>query len=312
VPIGAVAVLAAAAMVPLAREVMTGPLGTQRGFDALALPYTALAFIGGFGIGPPVAALHWSRTFGVLLPHALEIGAAAAVGMALAVLVVRSVPGAPRAWTVYLAAWLLVPALSLALRSAVSGTAHNVRYVLGSLPAFVLLAAFALRRHERGVAGVVVALWLGLGALSVYRDRVDPRYAREDVRAAGAYLRTHVNPGDRIVVTTEYQRRTLRHYLRSEREIEKLPVLLVETTADVRTAMTPWLHGGRRTWVVFTREWDEDPFHHLRNALDAEPLAGRAAAFEGVTIRLLEPLVYGICLSPDAAPAGERRYASEP
>jgi hypothetical protein len=200
---------------------------------------------------------------------------------------------------VYLVAWLVLPVAMLAVRSATSGTSHNVRYVLGSLPAFVLLVAFALRRHEGVAAAGAFALWLVLGGTSIYRDRFDPRYRREEMREAAAYLRERVRRDDRIVVTTAYQRLTLRHYLRSRRYIEKLPVRRVERPVDAMTAIVPWTHGGRRTWVVLTREWDEDPSHHLRDAIEAQPHAAAAATFPGVAIYRVEPLAYGTCLAAE-------------
>jgi hypothetical protein len=175
----------------------------------------------------------------------------------------------------------------LVTQSGVSGTPQNVRYVLASLPAFVLLIADVLRRSERVIAAGVLVVVVLLSSVSLYRQYADTRYHREDVRSAAAFLKNAVGPYDRLVVTGADQRLPLHYYLGPARIIEKLPMLVVHDDEEAATVLALWLD--RRTWVVFSREWGEDPGHALRDAILRRNPNALAARFTGVDIYRLEP-----------------------
>jgi mannosyltransferase len=263
-PLALIACAGLALVAPLARELLTGSIGAERGFSALGIPYAAFTFLVGFGIGPTLTELHWSRHLSVLRPYAGEIAIAGATLACLGILIVRSLRSSGR-WGAYTLLWLVVPPLMLALRSSLAGTSQNVRYVIGSLPAFVLLSGYALRHARQPVATTVFCMVAALSALSIYRDRVDARYQREDVRSAAAFLRREAQAGDRIVVSGVDQRLTLSYYLGRRRKIEKLPVLSVTSEADAAACLEHWR--GRPTWVVFSRDWEEDPSYYLHRAI---------------------------------------------
>jgi 4-amino-4-deoxy-L-arabinose transferase-like glycosyltransferase len=285
-PLIAVTIGGMCAIVPWVSEFATGPLGSHRGFTPYGLPYTAFSFLVGFGIGPTLTDLHWLPALTVLRPHALEIAATLGTLAFLGVLVLRNL-GSPRIWNVYVMLWLVLPPLLLVTQSGISGTPQNVRYVLASLPAFVLLIADVLRRSERVIAAGVLVVVVLLSSVSLYRQYADTRYHREDVRSAAAFLKNAVGPYDRLVVTGADQRLPLHYYLGPARIIEKLPMLVVHDDEEAATVLALWLD--RRTWVVFSREWGEDPGHALRDAILRRNPNALAARFTGVDIYRLEP-----------------------
>ena len=282
-----------AAMVPLARELAGGPLGTIRGFTIVALPYTAFTFVTGFGVGPTLSELHWSPTLATFQPYAFEVGIAGlAVSLAL-FLAARSASSAGR-WGAYAVLWLIVPALLLLVRSGLTGTAYNVRYVLASLPAFLLLVAYGLRQERGAVAVVTLVLVAGVSVLSISRDRSSPRYQREQMREAAAFLMTEAANEDRVVVAARVERRTLAYYLRRASggrlplELEALPVRAVDDETEAREVLDRLSAEPRATWLVFSREWLEDPNGELRRVIHERCPEALAAELAGVTIFRLD------------------------
>jgi hypothetical protein len=149
-----------------------------------------------------------------------------------------------------------------------------------------------LSRARPWIAVSVMALVVALSGLSLARDHYDVRYQREDMRAAAHFVVTHSVPEDRIVVAAEEQRLTLRYYLEHEmrrgRIIEKLPLAVVNTSEDALRSIDGWRSDGRRTWVVLSREWGEDPGHILRTALLALGPNARQAEFPGADVFVVD------------------------
>ena len=286
IPLAIVALGGAIVLMPLARELLRGPIGAERGFSPMGIPYTAFTFLTGFGIGPTITELHWSQALSVMRPYGVEIVATVCVFVVLAVVACKALGHAKR-WNAYVLLWLCVPPLLLATRSSVSGTSQNVRYVISSLPAFVLLVAHGLRHERRAVAVAAWALIVVLSAISLDREYFDVRYQREDVRAAAAFLKERVRPEDRIVIAAAEQKLTLGYYMEQSHALEKLPVRVVRTPVEADAALRHW--AGRRTWVVLTREWGEDPQHYLRNEIATRDPDALAASFPGVQVYRLEP-----------------------
>ena len=240
----------------------------------------------GFGPGPTITEIHWSRSFETIRPYAFEIGVAALTLLALFIIVVRELQRSRR-WNLYMLLWLCVPPLLLATRSRTSGTSQNVRYVIASLPAFILLVAHGIRHQPRAVAVMACTMVAAVSAVSLERQFFDPRYQREDVRTAALFLRAHTDIADRIVIAAPEQELTLAYYLAQDREIEKLPVRIVRSNVEADLSLAQW--SGRRTWVVLTREWGDDPSHYLRRRMiERQPYAMRAQ-LPGVDVFELQP-----------------------
>ena len=117
--------------------------------------------------------------------------------------------------------WLLVPAVVAALESAVGQSIFQARYLLVSLPAVSLLAAWTLAdrplsrslpRAARPVLLVTVAALIALRAL-----QVAPAYgvSSEDWRGATSHVLARSLPGDCIAFYPLDNRQAFRYYLAS-------------------------------------------------------------------------------------------------
>jgi hypothetical protein len=149
------------------------------------------------------------------------------------------------------------------------------------------LVSHGIRHQPRAIAASACAAIVAISALSLNRQLFDTRYQREDVRAAAQFLTGHAADGDRIVVSAAEQKLTLGYYLGRDRKIEKLPVRIVRSTNEAEKALGQW--AGQRTWVVLTREWGEDPKHHLSDTILARRPDALRAEFPGVRVFEIEP-----------------------
>jgi 4-amino-4-deoxy-L-arabinose transferase-like glycosyltransferase len=257
-------------------------IGSFRGFTWLAVPYTAVVFVAGFGIGPSVEELHRNTTLAALAPYWPEVAAVAAIGLPLVFSGVRALKEAGP-WGQYLLLWLVTPVVLGIGAARVTGAAFNVRYVIGSLPAFELLLARGLARQGRVWATVSVCALVAVSAVSIGRDRFDPRRAREDLRAAGRYLQAVAAPADAIVVSATDVSFALPHYYHGNVRIDRIPAAALVSASDATAELRRLGDGGHITWLVLSRDWQDDPRGFLDHELAAERLVP-AARFAGVRI----------------------------
>ncbi len=121
---------------------------------------------------------------------------AAVVGGAVVALAVLAVDRRPAA--VLLTAWALVPPLALFLIAQVQSV-FWARYLLFTLPAWVLLAARTLGRLSLRRAATVLAVVAALGFASQLGIRVPAGHSHA-TSAAGAIIAANERPGDGLVV----------------------------------------------------------------------------------------------------------------
>jgi len=238
-----------------------------RAFQPAAIPYTAFVFLAGFAIGPSTAELHAATRAAAVAAHAAEIGVVVAVGLALTAAAVRGVARAGR-WRLYLLLWLFVPPLLVFTAAWSTGIAYNVRLVLVSLPAFVLFVALGIASLPRVAAALALAAVVGISAVSIARDRVDPRYVREDVRDAAAYLVREAGPGQRVVVVAGYVEEVLGWYAPGTLTFTRLDGLPVGAPAEAESLVRR-LSAAGPVWCVLARSWDQDDNGLFAAALDA-------------------------------------------
>src|SRR5579871_2058140 len=164
----------------------------------MSLPYTALAFVGGFSVGPPLRVLHPASRAGTGAWAALHPYLPVTLGvLALGALIVTT-PFARRLeredrWLLLL---MVVPGLGPLAASAVL-VGYRVRYALPALPFVLLWAASGLgsrvpRLATAGLAALVVVEAWGLVQMNA------PAYEREDARSAAAWV--EARPAPRAVV----------------------------------------------------------------------------------------------------------------
>jgi hypothetical protein len=171
------------------------PLRGPTTLHVLAVPYTAFAFAAGYSLGPTLAELRSAPSSAVAPRHwpALVL---VVVGFG-----VPFVLGLARRWRD--CGLLIVPALVVigftVWLAATNMKPYNVRYLSVTLPAFLLLVALGfaeLRQRWRwlaAAAALVASVWSCANYLFV------PRYGRDDVRGAVAYVASRARPEDAVL-----------------------------------------------------------------------------------------------------------------
>lgn len=150
---------------------------------------------------PQVSLLRLAETAEFLFGGAVLAGAVLALA-----LVAMSMRGP----TLVATTWAVVPAVGL-LVAAYFTPLWLPRYLLFTLPAWVLLGALTLRRHTvlRGVGAVLAIALLGL---PLQLDLRGPSGHSQGTRDVAAIMHTHVQPGDVVVYgpTRDGDQRTAR------------------------------------------------------------------------------------------------------
>jgi len=275
-----------AILFPVIKEaIIYWPLGPVREFKLFSLPYTALTFVSGFGIGPPLEELHRNPDFSVVSGYWPEVLSVIIAGLAV---------GAAGLWALckekdpdlrlYVILWLIIPPAAAILISWITGAGYNVRYSIASLPAFILLVGLGLARVGRVFSVMGLALLVIISFTSIARDRFNPRYAREDLRTASRYLETAVEKQDRIFAGTKYIHPVLYHYYKGSHRIESLPIRSIKTSENAHTILKILSNNRERTWLVLCRDWEEDPDGLLTRELAKNEKAELAVEVPGVKI----------------------------
>ncbi len=288
---GILVVLGVAALPVVGREAI-GFVGHWRSFEWLSIPYTAFTFLGGFGLGPPVELLHRERGLATIATYWRDLAAVSVLGIAVAWAAIRALPSLG-AWGVYLVVWLLVPMVVVFGGAWVKNGAFNVRYLLSTLPAVVLLQASGIVRAPRWFGMTCLAAFIALAAVSIRHDRFDPRYVREDLRGAARYLREHASGERPVTVSAQYVIAGLRHY-QDRLRLEPLPSRPLRSPEDAETLLGALEASGG--WLVLSREWEDDPGGYLPRAIAAHAGDASVVRFPGIRIFRFRP--------PDAASAG--------
>jgi mannosyltransferase len=277
---GGLLVLAVCAL-PLLGQEAVGFVGHQRRFEWLAVPYTAYTFVGGFGLGPPVELLHRARDIArITATYWPDVVAVAVVGGAVVWAATRALPSLGE-WGTFLVLWLLVPAVVIFAGAWLKDGAYNVRYLFAAFPAFVMLVAAGIARAPRWYGLGCLAALVAVAAVSIGHDRFDSRYTREDLRAAARYLREHATGSDvPVAVSAHYVIEGLAHY-DGPPHMEPLSIHPVQSPADAEAVLATLSAPG--SWLVLSRDWEDDPAGYLNQALAKRPGA-EAARFPGVRI----------------------------
>jgi mannosyltransferase len=162
--------------------------GTPRAATLMELPYTFFAYTAGFTVGPTLRQLHALPGVFSLVADYPSIVVFFAVFLPVFALGIHRVTLDPPA-SALLLPWLFAPPILAFLIGVLSNVTYQVRYTFASLPAFVLILALgALSLKPRIVRAGVIALILLCAGYSVANFYWNPRYDREDVRAAVAYI----------------------------------------------------------------------------------------------------------------------------
>jgi len=170
------------------------------------------------------------------------------------------------------------------------------RFFIGSLPAFLLLAAAGLARLPRSAGWAAGLALAGLGLWGVARFRSDPLFVKEGWRGAAAHIEAHERIGDALAVRQFQYVVPFRYYYGGV--LEPVAVTLNRQTMSLEDIAS----GHERLWLLFrgrheglhSLAWSE-PFVLERG--ETEPMlrawisdqsAVEIVTFPGVTVMLFD------------------------
>ena len=104
------------------------------------------------------------------------------------------------------------------------------------------------------------------------------------MRATARYLESTVERDERIVVSANSVSIALKHYYSGPQAIEALPIRPVRIHGDAVQVMNTISDTGRKTWLVLSRDWEEDPERLLQRELAESNIAEIKARFPGVVV----------------------------
>ena len=173
------------------------------------------------------------------------------VALGLATIIALAFAGRQIRWTAaFLALWTLLPPV-LAYYTFHELHFFFPRYLLFTVPAWVLLAAYAVRRFAAGATGriwaPVLATTLAAGAGLTYVGWDQQELVRSDAvenefayRQAAAFIRAREQPGDGIIFTGyRYVHRGFRYQWRDQPRADQPREILVDLPADRSWS---WVH----------------------------------------------------------------------
>jgi hypothetical protein len=155
-----------------------------------------------------------------------------------------------------LAIFLGMPCLANLLKP---GIPNNPRYnILAIIPLAVALTGFAQWVLERGAIRKVVAIIFGVCVgVSLANNFFNPRYAREDIRAAARFAETQDPPARNLFISTDFMVVTWRHYYEGSVPVFPLTVPGRPVDEALKPFATP-LNAGRFD-LIYTRPDYGDP-----------------------------------------------------
>ncbi len=297
-------------------------IADPRGVSLLDLPYALYAYAVGFSLGPSSSELHLAPRAALAAAAPLVVALAvifAVLATAGVVAVSRGVaetadaPRADAAARALVLAWLALPLAVTPLLALATRNPFSPRYAITAFPAFVLvlgagvrqLAALATRSARgdgtssraaearttaRRVSGAVTGIALGLVATvsmaSLYNLATDPRYAKEDCRAAADFLAGEARAGDLVIVSARYMETAVRHYYAGAAAVIGYdPPAGADAGARAAAELADLVDGHPRVWLVRARAFHGDRDGLVPAALATLLEAGAVQAFPGVTVQ---------------------------
>ncbi|WP_375272199.1 glycosyltransferase family 39 protein [Sphingomonas sp.] len=273
-------------------------LGNDAGFSKPAAilwaPYALFSFVTGPAFGPSTAELRGN--VGAALRA--EIGPIALVGTAAAIVSIAGLRAVLRpdqrvagAW---LLTWLLLP-LTLAIAATLlTRIQFNVRYVVFSFPALMILFAFALSDaltapRRRWPVLLAEAVMVGVMTVSLVNWFTNARYGKEDLRGAAAILGPASRAGVPVVADNQRAVPILIYYgVPISRTAPAVDNIAAGRTPAIVTTMLERAVRRRaipHLWFISYRKWETDPDHRVQHWLDAHCRVTRVVQLTGVLLR---------------------------
>ncbi len=245
------------------------------------LPYTFFSFSGGFSLGPSARELYSDRTLAPLAPYAPMLVTLGLLygGLLLSGLIATHRQG--DSW-ILLGLWMSIPILGVFGIATLLNIYYDVRYVATAFPAYILLlAAGIIGLKKRAVQMLLLGAVLTVHGVALANYYFEPRYAREDTRAAADYLETAAGPRDVfLIVGTES---SLPHYYKGN-----LPLVDFRTLQPAEQPLKEKLRklstNHDRIWLVQIRPWQVDRSGTIKAELDSTYQIVEQQHFSGIDI----------------------------
>jgi mannosyltransferase len=150
--------------------------------------------------------------------------------------------------------YLFVPVFSIYLLSHVQPAYMNIRHLMAASPAFYLILAVGLVTIKSKwplIFASCLALMVVGSAHSTQQYFYNEKYAKDDHRAWGEYLKAHAQPGDIIVVDPPHISQLYRYYADAGLPWTGLP-RLVSPDEDTVSALEVLMTEYDRIWLAFS------------------------------------------------------------
>jgi hypothetical protein len=245
------------------------------------IPYTFFALSAGFSLGPPPRELYADRTLAPLVPYApmLFILTGLYGGLLLSGLLALRYQ---KDSGMFLTLWVSVPTLGVFGIAKLLNIFYDVRYVAMVFPAYVLLLAAGIVRFRRPVVQMLLlGAVLSVHGIALANYYFDPRYAREDTRAAAQFLESAAEPRDVVLVVGSVS--SLPYYYKGD-----LPLVnfgIPDGAGEpLHERLREFSASHERLWLVQIRPWQTDRMGKVKAALDRAYGIVKQQRFPGVDV----------------------------
>ncbi len=270
------------------------PLRGATTFHAAAIPFALHALTVGYSLGPALRELKSGSPTAVLGRHVPELVATTLVFGFLGLAGLRGLVRRRRLLDALL--WLGVPIVVVSFFALRNFKVFNPRYLAVGAPLLLLVLAAGLADLRRGWkvgAGLAVGL---LWAVSLAHLYFDPRYGKEDYRAAAQLVRQQGRLGEKVLALGAQE--PIYYYYRGPLPVDQLWLGYADRPRRLSEELEGKLAGARGTWIVLSRAEDLDPGGVFARILAARHPEAQEYRFAGVQVWH----VPGWGASRDAAP----------
>jgi mannosyltransferase len=254
--------------------------GTARASSLFEIPYTFLAFVTGFTVGPSLSQLHGNSGAAVLLRQNPVLFVVGAVFIPIFLVGLRKVLQDSRLAT-WIIPWMALPPLSVFLFSLiVPDLTYQVRYTIAALPPFVLVLAIGVSSLRPLARRVAVASVLVVCTYSLANFFWADKYDKEDARGATDYLRS-VDDGPIQVVAVGQIEYAMYYY-------GDHPEIRVIRGCGTGETMDGVVDRSDTIWLISGRDWEHDKDRCLAD-LESTHRVSDHRTFTGIELWRLEP-----------------------
>jgi len=251
-----------------------------------AVPYAFYAFLFGQSFGPALSELRRQSAFAAMRGYEAEIAAAVLVFGVIGICGLVAATRNKEVKRIALFLFLGVPTLLSLVYSGKYGIPLNPRYLIGVFPPYLMLLGLGwdhlpARAHLRkgfGLAALFLVAW------SLHGLYWNPRYAREDARAAARFLENQVEPGDQVLVLSSYFAAfPMKYYAGDKLEIHSFSLHERVQEEALEQMLRDW-QDVPRVWFVSSRYWENDPEGMVRERLTETRRECQRVVFPGVEV----------------------------